>query len=192
MRLEAYLSRTLNNSSPEFEPWSSNVFTAPDGRPLYRPPAGGRYKYPFYFGNLDGFWIPGALARLEAKPSESVRLFANYTFVPADVMHFAGIGVDWLTERVKWSTQLYFHDQDASTSPVSWGDIPARIILNSRLQVRLDARGRFTLGLTGMNMLDVRFFYARTPGKPALAGDSSTGERLGPRYWITLEFRPFD
>lgn len=190
LRLEAYVAHTVNTIAPAFERWGSDVFETPDGSPLYRAPGGGRYKYPFYFKNLEPYWIPGALARIELKPLEALKLFANYTFVPVNQMHYAGVGAELRVQRFVLSSQAYFHDQEVEEAgdPV---DVAGRFFVNARAAYTFDAAGRFTLALTALNLFDVRIFYHRAAGKAAAYGDANTGERLGPRVWLTLEIRPF-
>ncbi|MCC6806063.1 MAG: TonB-dependent receptor [Deltaproteobacteria bacterium] len=190
-RLEAFVAHTVNNIAPIFERYDSDVFTTDEGRALYRAPGGGRYKYPFYFKNLAYFWIPGAVARIELKPHDALRLFANYTFVPADVMHYAGAGAELRVGRFVGSAQLYFHDQPEQDLSLAIVNIPGRVFMNARAAYTIDAAGRFTIALSAMNLFDVRFFRSLIPGRPIYSGDATTGERNGPRLWLTLELKPF-
>jgi outer membrane receptor for ferrienterochelin and colicin len=190
LRIEAYVAHVLNTISPFFTRYDSDVFATPDGRPLYQAPGGGRYKYPFYFSNLGPLWIPGALARIDLTPFESLRFFFNYTFVPVDQMHYAGAGVEFRYQRFVLSSQAYFHDQEAE-DPTRVVDLPGRFFMNARAAYTFDPAGRVTLALTAMNLFDVRFFAHRFANKAANYGDANTGEHLGPRVWLTLEIRPF-
>jgi outer membrane receptor for ferrienterochelin and colicin len=185
LRLEAYIMQTRFNISPHLEPWASDVFETPTGQPLFRP-EGGRFKLPFYVNNLDEFWIPGALASFEIKPFDNWRMWAHYTFVPIDSQHQVALGSELHIWRLSWSAQIYWRDQ-YQDDPVRPVDLPARFTVNTRVAMALDQQGHWKIALSGINLIDVRFFYFRTPGKGLRTGDAYTGERVGPRVWASLE-----
>jgi outer membrane receptor protein involved in Fe transport len=105
-RAEAFLTYTANNISPDFIAIDDSATTDSTGRPIYAPPRG-RYKYPFYFHNLDHFWFPGAVVRLDFAPAPYFRAFINYTLWPEDVWHIAGAGAEFNWRGFSATTQVY-------------------------------------------------------------------------------------
>jgi outer membrane receptor protein involved in Fe transport len=185
-RIEAYIARTSNIITYSLVPYDS-----PDtefrGQPVTTyPPEVSVFKLPYYFYNMDPLWIPGAAVKLAIDPLPGLRAYALYSFIPTRVWHTVGAGSDIVWNRLTVSAQFYWMDQwDRSANAVF--DVASRIILNARAMLKLDSLGRFQLGLSGQNLVDVRFFRFRRPEATPLYRDATSGERLGPRVWLTFE-----
>ncbi|MCC6810431.1 MAG: TonB-dependent receptor [Deltaproteobacteria bacterium] len=185
VRLEPYIAYALNLVAPNATAYNDPT-TEYLGQPLYQPEMGGRFKLPFYLGTIETP-IPGAVARIDARPIENLHLFLQYTLVANSIMHVAGFGVDYTWRSFAVSTQVFFHDQ-AQADPTSPTDVPGRVIVNAKASYWLDAKKRWQVSASVLNLLDIRWFRFRTPGTFAYRGESNSGEAVGPRFWATVGF----
>ncbi len=184
-RIEVYVARTLNNVSPYFIQNGSSPTATPAGDPLYDPPSN-TSKLPYYYHNIhEGFWIPGAVAEGNFEPVKNWRAFVWYSLTPVHYMHSVGLGQSLELERFMFSTQVYFYDQ-ARTDHY---DAVARLHVNLKVGVALDARKRWWMSAEAVNLFDARWFFDRRPGLPGYISDVITGTRLGPRAWVSLQYK---
>lgn len=182
-RVEAFFSYTINNISPALI-----RATEPDtdfqGRPFNEHTYFG-YKLPLYYQNLDHFFIPGALVKLDFAPSRYWRAYAHYTFFPVGTMHVAGVAQQLEKDGWLFSTQLQLVDEQQGTRVL----VAGRVVINAKLGYAFGPGRVFRAFAAGTNLADIRFFHSPAEGRQMLLRDDSFGGRVGPRVFFGLEYQ---
>lgn len=183
-RVDIWAARLLNIIYPAT---GGDEDTAIDGVPvqLY---AGQDRKLPLVFTNLtETPIVPGASTRLEGDWG-FLKAFVMYQFSPISPMHLAGAGITFTHERVTASTQLYYVDSitPAGASPLST-ILSAHLVWNASVLLHPDADKRWSVGVSGTNLLDSRFFVGTRPQNTANR-DYAIAERIGQRIWLTMRY----
>ncbi len=185
-RAEAYVARSQDNIIPVLESVNSDTFDV-GGVPLYIASPDSRFKYPFYFYNVNGFWIPGASIKLGAEPSPRWRAFLTYMFMPSPLTHRVGLTTEWQPlDRLRIGAQLFYYAGVRTAFFV----YPHRLIVNLKASYALDAAGRWTVALNLMNAFDARIALdvPLTEDNVRAWRESIAGGRLGPRAWASIEY----
>lgn len=187
-RAEVYLARTIHNITVDFVP-NGDPRTESQGGPEHETlgsnPWG--FKIPYRYINLDAYWIPGATARLEFNPRPGFRTFLLYTYSPLGVQHSLSLNQYLTIGRTSASANFIF--RDAEQGEQFW-NIPGHVTLNARVDQALDAAGRWSVGLTALNLVDYRFRYRKEdPASPFLVRDLSVGEFVGLRLFATITYK---
>ncbi len=187
-RAEIYVGRTFRNITPDLVPFGGERSEDVQGRPIANLPGGEPWssKAPYYYKNLDAYWIPGATARLELNPRPGARTFLLYTWVPLGAQHWLSLNQYLTFGAASFSANLRF--QDAHSENLPWSS-PGHVALNVRAGYALDAAGHWSLALSALNLLDFRFRRPTAGDLPPLERDGSNGELVGRRVFLTLGYR---
>lgn len=181
-RLEVWVERTFDNIIPALTAAQSDVQQVA-GQPVYAVDDTS-LKYPFYFYNAAGFWIPGASAKFAIEPISQLRLSLVYMFMPSPMTNRAGLIADWqATSRLCFALQFFYYGNANSSF-----QYPTRLILNAQAAFRLDSQGRWQLALNVLNAIDVRLPARALPNAIQSYRETIAGARSGPRAWLSISY----